>query len=279
MTVHAAVSRRSAVWAFIAQWWQQIAITQAGIYLVAGFGASHAILPGPAAWVLAIGMEGTYLKGLVDSGHVRGKGQMWATALIWATYLTVILWGIAYILGLPAVGVIPAAKLGPVWGSVLAGLHVLPIAGTGLCSAMLHRARTAEEAQRRAAREAEAHERQRHNADQLDREAEEERAQRRALTLDQERQAAALGLELREAEGKALVRLRVQAAREAAQPPHSLRTHHPHRARTPQYRAVCARSKNQSCTPACGPHTRRTRGLAVRPWPARRDGRSQWCAR
>jgi flagellar biosynthesis GTPase FlhF len=201
--------------AFLATWWQQIAITQAGIYLVASFGASHNILPWPAAWGLAIGMEGTYLKGLIDAGHVRGRGQGWATALIVATYVTVITWGIAYILGLPSVGVIPATDLGQAWGGALAAIHVLPIAITGLCSAMLHRARTAEAAQRRARQEAEAEARAQRLQAQVDQEAEQERAQRRAMSLEAERRQVAIDLEIREAEQKALARARVRAAQPA----------------------------------------------------------------
>lgn len=184
--------RWSIVWGFIAQWWQQIAITQAGIYLVASFGQGHGILPGPAAWILALGMEGTYLKGLIDAGHVRGRGQVWAVALIVATYATVICWGIAHILSLPTVGVIPAERLGRSWGTFIAIVHVLPIAFTGLCSAMLHRARTTEAAQRQAITEAEERARRQRLEVQFDAEAAEERAQRREILLEAERKAAEL---------------------------------------------------------------------------------------
>lgn len=172
------------LWAFVATWWQQIAITQAGIYLVASFGQGHNILPWWAAWGLAIGMEGTYLRGLIDAGHVRGRGREWATALIIGTYATIILWGVAYILSLPAVGVIPAEQLGPAWGTIIAVIHVIPVAYTGLCAAMLHRARSGEEVQRQALAEAEAERRQRELQDRLDVEATEERAARRRIELE-----------------------------------------------------------------------------------------------
>lgn len=181
------------LWGFLGTWWQQIAITQAGIYLVASFGSSHGILPAPAAWILAIGMEGTYLKGLVDAGHVRGRGQGWATALIVGTYVTVICWGIAYILGLPAVGVIPE-HLGPGWGGAIAAIHVLPIAFTGLCSALLHKARAGEEATLTEQRRQFAEARERQLQQQRDAEAEAERVARRQLELELERKRAELAL-------------------------------------------------------------------------------------
>jgi hypothetical protein len=213
MTYETATARpwHGQIGAFIATWWQQIAITQAGIYLVASFGQSHAILPPAAAWALAIGMEGTYLKGLIDAGHVRGKGGAYATMLIVGTYATVICWGIAYILGLPSVGVIPAGDLGQAWGALIAVIHVLPIAFTGGCSAMLHRARTGEEAARRATQEAEAHDRQLRLAAQLDLEAEEDRAQRRQIALDQERVAS----EIEAVKRKAIANLEYRQARNA----------------------------------------------------------------
>jgi hypothetical protein len=202
-----------AIWIFLVQWWQQIAITQAGIYLVASFGQGHGILPGPAAWALALGMEGTYLKGLIDAGHVRGRGQVWAVALIVATYATVICWGIAHILSLPTVSVIPAEELGQRWGAFIAIVHVLPIAFTGLCSAMLHRARTTEEAQRRAEVEAEERQRQQRLQALLDAEAAEERAQRRQLQLEAERKAAEVATWESAQQAKARVKLFADSVR------------------------------------------------------------------
>lgn len=181
------------VWTFLATWWQQIAITQAGIYLVASFGQSHEILPPAAAWTLAIGMEGTYLKGLIDAGHVRGKGQRWATALIISTYITVILWGIAYILSLPAVAVIPE-KLSPEWGVFLASVHVLPIAITGLCSAMLHRARDSESAAKAARIAEEAEARARKEQERREEEDAAYRRERQQIELEAERKRAELAV-------------------------------------------------------------------------------------
>lgn len=230
------------VWAFIAAWWQQIAITQAGIYLVASFGQGHGILPQWAAVTLAIGMEGTYLRGLIDVGHVRGRGRVWATMLIAGTYTTIILWGIAYILSLPAVGVIPAADLGPILGSIIAFVHVVPVAYTGLCAAMLHRARADEEGQREARRETEAEDRRRALEARLDEEAAEERRERRALEL---RRAEALN-EIETEKQKALARLEYRQARttEAAQHPHAAPAQSPHAAAPSAVRAM---SKDELC--------------------------------
>lgn len=208
MTTQTATDRRglAAAWDFLATWWQQIAITQAGVYLVASFGKSHGILPEPAAWVLAIGMEGTYLKGLIDAGHVQGKAQRWAAALIVGTYLTVICWGIAYILSLPAVGVIPERELGRGWGAFIALIHVLPISFTGLCSAMLHRARAAQDAAARARDAAAERERATLLQERLDAEAAEERAARRQIAIEAERKRAELDVWAATAERKAQLR-------------------------------------------------------------------------
>lgn len=224
--------------AFLATWWQQIAITQAGIYLVASFGASHDILPWPAAWALAIGMEGTYLKGLIDAGHVRGKGQGWATALIFGTYGTIIIWGIAYILGLPAVGVIPETDLGPWWGAAIALAHVLPISYTGLCAALLHRARTAEAAQRQARLEAEAEARQRKLQAEADTRAARIEERRAELALEAEQRTFAAELAIRTAEQQALARARVRAAQPPAQPAQPPLAQEPHAAAQSSVRQI-----------------------------------------
>lgn len=182
------------LWRFVTTWWQQIAITQAGIYLVASFGQGHDILPWWVAWGLALGMEGTYLRGLVDASHVRGSGRGWATALIAGTYVTIILWGIAHILSLSAVGVIPDENLGAGWGGFIAAIHVLPVAFTGLCSAMLHRARSGEELDRTDAQRRAIEQYQQRRQQQLDEEAAVEREARRQQQLEQERKRHELEL-------------------------------------------------------------------------------------
>lgn len=201
------------VGAFIGTWWQQIAITQAGIYLVASFGQGHGILPWQAAWGLALGMEGTYLKGLIDAGHVQGRGRGWATALIIGTYVTVISWGIAYILSLPSVGVIPAGDLGAGWGTFIAVIHVLPIAFTGACSAMLHRARASEEGVRAEARRRQVEAREREQQRRLDDEAAAERAERRTLQLEQAKKRGEIALWAEAQQAKAALK-----ASQASQP-------------------------------------------------------------
>lgn len=136
-----AQARTAGFTAFVRGWWHQIAISSGSIWLVAAFGQGHDILPLPVAWILAIGWEAVYIRGLSQSSTTTSR---WGAGLIWISYGTVILWGILHILSLPAVGVVPAKDLGWVWGSVIAVAHVIPMALTGLCSAMLHRAATGE---------------------------------------------------------------------------------------------------------------------------------------
>lgn len=131
--------------AFAAAWWHQIALSSGTIWMMTMYGQSHDILPFPVAVALALGFEGILIRGLADASVVRRS--LWATALIWCTGLTAITWGCLYIIGLPSVGIIPQDDLGPVWGVITAAAHVLPIAFTTICSALLHRAKRRERAE------------------------------------------------------------------------------------------------------------------------------------
>jgi len=118
----------------------QTAITTASVYMVAQFGMAHNILPPWIAWPMAAGFEWTWLRSIRTAGLVRrGKeSEVWINILTSTALITVVCYGVLYILGLPSVGVIPA-QLGQNWGIPLALAKVVPIALMGFSAANLHR--------------------------------------------------------------------------------------------------------------------------------------------
>lgn len=118
----------------------QTAITSASVYLVAMFGMSHHILPWWIAVPMALGFEWTWLRSIRTAGLVR-KGadtDRWINLLTWTALITVVAYGILYIIGLPSIGIIPAEP-GKEWGIALALAKVIPIALMGFAAANLHR--------------------------------------------------------------------------------------------------------------------------------------------
>lgn len=118
----------------------QTAITSASVYLVAMFGMSHHILPWWIAVPMALGFEWTWLRSIRTAGLVR-KGRdtdLWINLLTWTALITVVAYGILYIIGLPSIGIIPANP-GKGWGIALALAKVIPIALMGFAAANLHR--------------------------------------------------------------------------------------------------------------------------------------------
>lgn len=138
----------------------QTAITTASVYMVAQFGMAHAILPWWIAWPMALGFEWTWLRSIRTAGLVR-RGEdsdVWINTLTWTAMVTVICYGVLYILGLPSVGVIPA-ELGKGWGVPLALAKVVPIALMGFSAANLHRIHKQQVVADSAARAREEHDR------------------------------------------------------------------------------------------------------------------------
>ena len=118
----------------------QTAITSASVYLVAMFGMSHHILPAWIAVPMALGFEWTWLRSIRTAGLVRkgADADRWINLLTWTALITVVAYGILYIIGLPSIGIIPAEP-GKVWGLGLALAKVIPIALMGFAAANLHR--------------------------------------------------------------------------------------------------------------------------------------------
>lgn len=118
----------------------QTAITTASVYMVAMFGMSHNILPWWVAVPMAAGFEWTWLRSIRTAGLVRkgADSDMWINLLTWTALITVVAYGLLYIIGLPSVGIIPESP-GAKWGIVLALAKVIPIALMGFAAANLHR--------------------------------------------------------------------------------------------------------------------------------------------
>lgn len=118
----------------------QFLITTASVYMVAQFGTAHHILPPEVAYPMAVGFEWTWLRGIATAGKVRrgAEGEKWINLLTKTALVTVLAYGILYIIGLPSIGIIPDSP-GPIWGAILAVAKVVPIALMGFAAANLHR--------------------------------------------------------------------------------------------------------------------------------------------
>lgn len=173
----------------------QIALSCASVALMGSFASASGILHPAVAYVLAVGVEWAYLKGLAsDSRAPTG----WGTALNWSAFGIVVLWGVLFVASM--IGAIDLHTRG-FWGWLLAAAHVVPIAWLSLCSAMTHRAALALEAIEARRQQQKEHDRQeRIQADQdaikleADRKAAElaawEAGQRAALAIEIERKTA-----------------------------------------------------------------------------------------
>ena len=118
----------------------QFLVTSGSVYMVAQFGTTHNILPRAVAWPMAIGFEWTWLRGVATAGKMRKskESDLYIGLVTWTALITVVVYGVLYILGLESVGVIPK-RLGAWWGVPLALAKVIPIAVMGFASANLHR--------------------------------------------------------------------------------------------------------------------------------------------
>ena len=172
----------------------QTAITTASVYMVAMFGMSHHILPWWVAVPMAAGFEWTWLRSIRTAGLVRkgAESDQWINLLTWTALITVVAYGLLYIIGLPSIGIIPAEP-GKGWGIVLAFAKVIPIALMGFAAANLHRIHKQQVLAEHEAREKE--QRDRLAQIQQQRDAIEMERQRKLMELDVWRQ----GLEVKRA--------------------------------------------------------------------------------
>lgn len=184
----------------------QFLVTSGSVYMVAQFGTTHSILPREVAWPMAIGFEWTWLRGVATAGKMKKsqESDLYIGLLTWTALITVVVYGVLYILGLESVGVIPK-KLGIEWGVPLALAKVIPIAVMGFASANLHRIHKQQEI---AAAEAAAERaRQEVERDRLQAEAD---AERRRIQADADAAAERRRIELEQQDARELRRLREQ---------------------------------------------------------------------
>lgn len=112
----------------------QVLISTASVTLMAQYAASSEILPPWVGYVLAVGVEWTYLRGLASEAKAPSK---WGSWLNWSAFAILLLWGTLWCLR--KYGVITEHPTD--WlAFVLAASHVFPVAWVSLCSAQAHRA-------------------------------------------------------------------------------------------------------------------------------------------
>lgn len=135
-----------------------ILIVQASVFFLGEFGKT--VLPVWIAYSLAIGVEWSYLRGIVVT-----RRSLWSVALTFSAFGTSMLWGVLFVsieteamtLGEPATA----------WWVAVA--HVVPISWISLCSAMVHREVVQAEAAERAREAVEQRERERRLQEERDR--------------------------------------------------------------------------------------------------------------
>lgn len=112
----------------------QLFISTASVGLMAQFASSSEIVHPAVGYLLAVGVEWAYLRGITSDSQTPTR---WGAWLNWSAALILILWGTLWCL--KRFGVLPEHPTGMLAG-FLALAHVLPIAWLSLCSAMTHRA-------------------------------------------------------------------------------------------------------------------------------------------
>lgn len=152
----------------------QILLSTGSVALMGQFAATDGIVSAPVGYLIAIGVEWAYLRGLASDSRAQTR---WGGILNWSAFGIVVLWGVLWCAGLfhafdPTNG-----------GWWLAAAHVVPVAWLSLCSAQCHRAAMAEE-RRQAARDAD---RERAKAEARESEDREIERQRQLMNLEMER--------------------------------------------------------------------------------------------
>jgi hypothetical protein len=114
----------------------QILLSTGSVALMGQFAATDGIVSAPVGYLIAIGVEWAYLRGLASDSRAQTG---WGSVLNWSAFGIVVLWGVLWCAGLfgafdPSAG-----------GWWLAAAHVVPVAWLSLCSAQCHRAAMAEE--------------------------------------------------------------------------------------------------------------------------------------
>jgi hypothetical protein len=114
----------------------QILLSTGSIALMGSFASSSEIVDPLTGYLIAIGVEWAYLRGLASDSRAQ---TAWGAILNWSAFGIVVLWGILWCA--QQFGVFTETSGG--WA--LAAAHVVPVAWLSLCSAQCHRAAIGEE--------------------------------------------------------------------------------------------------------------------------------------
>lgn len=109
----------------------QILLSTGSVALMGSFAASSHIVDPLVGYLIAIGVEWAYLRGLASDSRAQ---TAWGSVLNWSAFGIVVLWGVLWCV--QQFGVY-AETSGSWW---LAAAHVVPVAWLSLCSAQCHRA-------------------------------------------------------------------------------------------------------------------------------------------
>lgn len=123
----------------------QLFISTASVALMGSFAGASGILDPTIAYLLAIGIEWAYFRGLASDSRAP---TVWGSILNWSACGVVMLWGLLWVARFT--GAMDERGEGlSAW--LLAAAHVVPIAWLSLCSAQTHRAAMVLDAQQRTA--------------------------------------------------------------------------------------------------------------------------------
>ncbi len=114
----------------------QILLSTGSVALMGQFAGSSRIVDPLVGYLIAIGVEWAYLRGLASDSRAQTR---WGGILNWSAFGIVVLWGVLWCA--QRFGVFDESTGG--W--LLASAHVVPVAWLSLCSAQCHRAAIAAE--------------------------------------------------------------------------------------------------------------------------------------
>jgi hypothetical protein len=114
----------------------QILLSTGSVALMGSFASSSGIVDPFVGYLIAIGVEWAYLRGLASDSRAQTR---WGGILNWSAFGIVVLWGVLWCA--QRFGVFVETEGG--WW--LAAAHVVPVAWLSLCSAQCHRAAIGEE--------------------------------------------------------------------------------------------------------------------------------------
>lgn len=165
----------------------QILLSTGSVALMGSFASSSKIIDPLVGYLIAIGVEWAYLRGLASDSRAQ---TAWGGILNWSAFGIVVLWGVLWCA--QRFGVFDETSGG--W--LLAAAHVVPVAWLSLCSAQCHRAAIGEEKKHARALQS--------------------RRESMALDLEQKQQELALWEQAQEAKARLKMQMRQASKKQAA---------------------------------------------------------------